>query len=137
MRPAIRPESGPGAVDHELLERGTANTLPEFVGEGDEQLLNGHCHLRPAGMGETDARELRADAVLDQAAFARGFVFVAPALELASVEDLPSIVKDDADANEVCPNRDAEISKLREQCVRRFADELYHGVAGAVVRRAP
>ena len=53
------------------------------------------------------------------------FVLGAVAVELGGMQNLSSVVKDDADSNKIGPNRNAEFRELPEKCMRGLTNELH------------
>ena len=112
-----------GLFDDPLLELGLALSFPELVGERDEAFFEGHLVLVPARVRDAAAGDSRLDTGVEEEALAGGLVLVPRALELVGVEDLPGVVNDHAQANEVCVDGDVPRRQGLEDELRGFADE--------------
>jgi hypothetical protein len=63
--------------------------------------------------------------LLEQEPLTVWFVLGTAAIELGGMQNLSSVVKDDADLNKIWPNRNCEFRELPEKCMRGLTNELH------------
>ncbi|XXR52683.1 hypothetical protein WMF29_22035 [Sorangium sp. So ce381] len=122
--PAITAAARRGFQERSFLQVRRAHSLPELVGQGDDELLQRRRHLLPTRVRQAHSRERRRDRGREEHPLACGFVLAAWPRELSRVLDLAGVMEHHANPDKVLVNRNAVLAEEEDEQIGCFPDEL-------------